>query len=327
MAKRLETQFLAPNIRLLVTKGSEEGRIYETNRFPFIIGRDVKADFQIKGDNNISRLHAKITGTEEGNLWIEDLNSTNGVFVNNVRIKKKARLENGCLIIIGNTWLKFIVYNYAQEEQSQGKKNRVSDLATFCREVKKTEAILVLDLHNSSRLANIYGDEMALFVVESLNNIALPVFTKNKAEFYKATGDGYLVTFKKVVQAWESASAILKKVKAFDTSKKNKVEIHIRLCLHYGQVIIEPNGDRHGNAVNLAFRVEGAQYEALLKSKANLPKKSFPVLDRIFITEDFYQELPAKLKEEFVLIGRFMLKGIRIPSTVYCYKVCCPSLE
>lgn len=327
MAKRLETQFLAPNIRLLITKGSEEGRMYETNRFPFIIGRDEKAEFQIKGDNNISRLHAKISGTEEGAIWIEDLNSTNGVFVNNIRIKKRTRLENGCLIIIGSTWIKFIVYNYAQEEHAKVKKKREPELATFCREVKKTESILVLDLHNSSRLANIYGDEMALFVVESLNTIALPIFTKNKAEFYKATGDGYLVTFKSVLQAWEAASVILKKVKTFNTSKKNKVKIHIRLCLHHGQVIIEPNGDRHGNAVNLSFRVEGAQHQALLKNKANLSQKSFPVMDRIFITDDFYQELPGKLKKEFVLVGQFALKGIRTPPTVYCYKACCPSLE
>ena len=47
----------------------------------------------------VSRHHAQITSSEDG-CYIEDLNSTNGVFVNDVRIKKQ-RLLSGDVISLG----------------------------------------------------------------------------------------------------------------------------------------------------------------------------------------------------------------------------------
>ena len=114
MATKSYTQVLTPNIRLLVTKGEDQGQIYESNRFPFVVGRDEGADFQIKYDNNVSRRHARFTRDESGTVWIEDLGSTNGSFVNNVRITGKTALNHGCTIIVGNTWIKFIVYTPLQ---------------------------------------------------------------------------------------------------------------------------------------------------------------------------------------------------------------------
>src|SRR4030042_1717377 len=110
MATKSYTQVLAPNIRLLVTKGEDQGRGHESNRFPFVVGRDEAADFQIKYDNNVSRKHARFQRDEAGTVWIEDLGSTNGSFVNNVRISGKSVVNHGSTIIVGNTWLKFIVY-------------------------------------------------------------------------------------------------------------------------------------------------------------------------------------------------------------------------
>jgi pSer/pThr/pTyr-binding forkhead associated (FHA) protein len=320
MASKNYTQVLAPNIRLLVTKGDDQGRIHETNRFPFIIGRDESADFQIKYDNNVSRKHARFTRDEAGTVWMEDLGSTNGSFVNNVRISAKTALNHGSTIIVGNTWIKFIVSSPVAPEKKASDRDEEAAGSTFTMETKKVECILVLDLSDSSRLVNLYGDDIAMNITETLNAIAFPVFTRYGADYSKGTGDGFLVTFGKPAHALAASIDILKKVKAYNAGKTHKVKMHARLCLNYGQCIIEPNGDRHGNATNVAFRVEGVQYQDMKKAKDSIPASKFPEYDRILVTEPFFEELDAAKKKKFKLLGDFRLKGINGWHKVYAYK-------
>jgi pSer/pThr/pTyr-binding forkhead associated (FHA) protein len=320
MATKSYTQILAPNIRLLVTKGEDQGRIHETNRFPFVIGRDEAADFQIKYDNNVSRKHVRFTRDEGGTVWLEDLGSTNGSFVNNVRIAGKTALNHGSTIIVGNTWIKFLVVMPVAPEKKQSRKEDEGTGSTFTMETKKVECILVLDLSDSSRLVNMYGDELAMNITETLNGIAFPVFTRYGADYSKGTGDGFLVTFSKPAHALSAAIDILKKVKTYNAKASNKVKMHSRLCLNYGQSIIEPNGDRHGNATNVAFRVEGVQYQDMKKTKESVAAARFPEYDRLFITESFYDKLDTVKQKKFKLIGCFKLKGIDGLHKVFSYK-------
>jgi len=252
-------------------------------------------------------------------VWMEDLNSTNGCFVNNIRISEKTELKHGNTIIMGETWLKFIIFKPGLDEDKQKKTGKDDEKSTFFTETKKVEAILILDLFDSSRLANMYGDEEAMKITEELNSIALPQFNKYRSEFNKGTGDGFLVTFKKPIEALAAAIEILKKVKARNANKKATVKMHVRISLNYGQCTIEPNGDRHGNAVNMAFRVDGVKYRDMKKSKESISSKEFLDKDRIFCTEDFYTQFDAQQKKKFTLMGNFKLKGIRGLNPVYCF--------
>ncbi|SHJ94608.1 FHA domain-containing protein [Hathewaya proteolytica DSM 3090] len=67
-----------------------------------------------KQDNNlvlddefVSSYHSKLY-TRQGNLIIQDLNSTNGTYVNNQHIKGEAIVKTGDVIKIGNTLFKVI---------------------------------------------------------------------------------------------------------------------------------------------------------------------------------------------------------------------------
>ncbi len=60
---------------------------------PFRIGRSSEADLTLPS-RSVSGIHAKIL-EEDGELWLHDLGSTNGTFVNGERIKTKARLKDG----------------------------------------------------------------------------------------------------------------------------------------------------------------------------------------------------------------------------------------
>ncbi len=81
-----------------------ETTIYPLIRGRLIIGRTADNDIQIDSEF-VSRHHAQIY-TDEKHSWIEDLNSTNGVFLNNKRVKKK-RLYDGDEIELGTHVLEF----------------------------------------------------------------------------------------------------------------------------------------------------------------------------------------------------------------------------
>ena len=70
------------------------------------IGRTPDNDLRIEADF-ISRHHAVILTTSSGTI-VEDLDSTNGVFVNGVRVTRR-HLNGGDLVIIGKTGFRFIV--------------------------------------------------------------------------------------------------------------------------------------------------------------------------------------------------------------------------
>jgi pSer/pThr/pTyr-binding forkhead associated (FHA) protein len=62
------------------------------------IGRTADNDLQIES-KYVSRHHAQIVTTHEGS-WLEDLNSTNGVFVRGRRVRRH-RLEEGDVVKLG----------------------------------------------------------------------------------------------------------------------------------------------------------------------------------------------------------------------------------
>jgi predicted RNase H-like nuclease (RuvC/YqgF family) len=69
------------------------------------IGRGHACDIQII-THFVSREHARIT-TDRGTIVIEDLASTNGVFVNSIRVERQ-ELQHGDLVTIGETQFRFL---------------------------------------------------------------------------------------------------------------------------------------------------------------------------------------------------------------------------
>jgi len=66
-----------------------------------LIGRSSTADLVID-DESLSRQHARLF-REDGELWIEDLGSQNGTWVNAVRARRAMRVPPGALIKLSNT--------------------------------------------------------------------------------------------------------------------------------------------------------------------------------------------------------------------------------
>jgi two-component system, cell cycle response regulator len=91
---------------LVVIYGVELGRKYDLCQTETLIGRSAKAEIQVDQES-ISRNHACITTGKDG-VFIKDLGSTNGTFVNDDPVRHETALTNGDLVKIGRTIFKFI---------------------------------------------------------------------------------------------------------------------------------------------------------------------------------------------------------------------------
>jgi diguanylate cyclase (GGDEF)-like protein len=92
---------------VVVLYGPELGRRATIGRGPFQIGRSSKNDLPIDQES-VSRHHARITPQGRAHA-IEDLDSTNGTYVNDVKINRERRvLRDGDQIRVGRSILKFM---------------------------------------------------------------------------------------------------------------------------------------------------------------------------------------------------------------------------
>jgi pSer/pThr/pTyr-binding forkhead associated (FHA) protein len=70
------------------------------------IGRSASCDIQIL-THFVSREHARLTVSTRGGVVIEDLGSTNGVFVNSVRVDRH-ELHHGDVVTVGESQFRFL---------------------------------------------------------------------------------------------------------------------------------------------------------------------------------------------------------------------------
>jgi hypothetical protein len=86
--------------RLVVRQGPIPGQVFELNRREIIIGRDIANDFVIN-DAEVSRRHAQLT-LEGDRYKIEDLNSTNGTYIDGQRLIGPHLMAIGEIIMFGD---------------------------------------------------------------------------------------------------------------------------------------------------------------------------------------------------------------------------------
>lgn len=80
---------------------SENERL-ELAHEPLTVGRGPLNDLQLIADEFASGRHALFDPRRDG-VWLEDLGSTNGTFVNGVRLTSSRRLTPGDIVRIGET--------------------------------------------------------------------------------------------------------------------------------------------------------------------------------------------------------------------------------
>jgi pSer/pThr/pTyr-binding forkhead associated (FHA) protein len=98
----------APSGRLVVASSSAvaKGSTYEAGPVPLTIGRADDNTVPLAGDDFASAHHARVEARRDG-VWVLDLNSTNGTYVNGARLDGRRKLREGDVVQIGDTELRF----------------------------------------------------------------------------------------------------------------------------------------------------------------------------------------------------------------------------
>lgn len=90
--------------RVVCVSGHDLGREFRIDRYPAVIGRGA-VDVPLTA-NDVSRAHARLFRNGEV-LWLEDLESANGTYVNGTPIRGRSLLRPGDRIQVGSTILIF----------------------------------------------------------------------------------------------------------------------------------------------------------------------------------------------------------------------------
>jgi hypothetical protein len=94
--------------RLVVAQSPalEEGDVYPLDSTALSIGRGAANDIPIADDEFASTRHARFEPRRDG-VYLEDVGSTNGTFVNGTRVTRERKLSPGDVVRVGETDLRF----------------------------------------------------------------------------------------------------------------------------------------------------------------------------------------------------------------------------
>ena len=95
------------SVRLVVQQSPslEEGSALPLNSAPVTVGRGGQNDLVLQGDEFASARHVRIELRGDG-VWVQDLESTNGTYVNGSRVSGSRRLDDGDVLRVGETDLR-----------------------------------------------------------------------------------------------------------------------------------------------------------------------------------------------------------------------------
>ena len=83
----------------------EVGSAFPVDSAPVTVGRGGQNDLVLDGDDFASARHARIEARGDG-VWVQDLNSTNGTFLNGARVVGAERMSPGDVLSVGETDLR-----------------------------------------------------------------------------------------------------------------------------------------------------------------------------------------------------------------------------
>jgi hypothetical protein len=83
-----------------------EGEEWDLDASPLTFGRSSQNDVELKRDEYASSTHARVEPRRDG-VWLEDIGSTNGTYLNGIRLTRAKRLSSGDILRIGETELRY----------------------------------------------------------------------------------------------------------------------------------------------------------------------------------------------------------------------------
>ena len=171
-------------------------------------------------------------------------------------------------------------------------------------EARKLAAILAADVVGFSRLTGADEDRTLARLRALRSDLIDPTIAVHRGRVVKRTGDGILVEFRSVVDAVRCAIEWLNGMIERNAGLPPDRRIEFRVGIHLGDVVEESDGDLMGDGVNIAARLEGIATPG-----------------SIFLSEDAYRQVKARLDVAVKDVGAKQLKNIADPVRVYSVEV------
>jgi class 3 adenylate cyclase len=155
------------------------------------------------------------------------------------------------------------------------------------------EAVLAVDLVNSTGLASHHGDVLAMRARNLLERRAVAAAKRCGVTFVENTGDGCMMTFPSVSEAVRAAEKLLNGLERRPPDLSPGPPLEVRAAIAYGEILLDSRSVRHGSAINEAFRLMSVRPEAFVAVSGEERVDPVPDRNRVFLDEDAAHELPA----------------------------------
>jgi hypothetical protein len=99
-------EYTAGRLVALAGPGLDEGNAWELDSVAVTVGRDPANTVALPDDEYASTRHAQVEPRRDG-VWVTDVGSTNGTYVNGERVSEPTRLRPGDVILVGETELRY----------------------------------------------------------------------------------------------------------------------------------------------------------------------------------------------------------------------------
>lgn len=199
-----------------------------------------------------SRLHSIIHLEENGAVWLIDLGSSNGTFLNKRRIHEPVRLRDQDEINVGGKTFVF--------HQPRGKPSGElrADVRLTLQEVENTDCwLLVADIKNFTPLSRAMDSGELAKLVSLWLGSCKEIIERHQGTVNKYLGDGILAYWRDERSEIDDVISAIKSLK----DAQQRAGPQFRFVLHFGTVAIGgvPSTREEtlmGSEVNLVFRLE-----------------------------------------------------------------------
>ncbi|CAM3510285.1 GGDEF domain-containing protein [Corallococcus sp. ZKHCc1 1396] len=169
---------------LVQIHGPELGKKYVLEETEFTIGRDQHNHIVVDLDN-VSRRHARIWG-RQGKMFVEDLQSTNGTYLNDKEVLQAQPLRSGDLVKVGGSIFKFLdgdnietqyhetIYTLTIADGLTGINNKRYFLEYLEREMgrshryQRTLSMFMFDIDHFKQINDVHGHLAGDYVLREL---------------------------------------------------------------------------------------------------------------------------------------------------------------
>jgi adenylate cyclase len=200
-----------------------------------------------------SRRHAVIHAQEGDELWLIDLGSSNGTFLNGRRVANPVRLRNGDRLSIADTEFTF---HQPQVTCTSGETTSLKEPTMI--EIRNVPCwLLIADLANFTPLSQQLSPDQLAEVVGGWLRTCKEAIERHAGAINKYLGDGFMASWIDQGGTPQHVAATLTDLKA----ALNAGTVDFRAIVHYGIVALggaATLGEESlmGKEVNFAFRME-----------------------------------------------------------------------